>query len=74
MSEFDRTIASRIIALEREIEALRNISFTKWRGTQAGDFTTTTLPRHGDYGYQTTDNEVQMNIGGTIRAISTAAL
>jgi hypothetical protein len=45
-----------------------------WRGSSASDFTTTTLPYSGDYGYQSTDTELQINIGGTIRAIATSAL
>ena len=45
-----------------------------YKGTSAIDYTTTTLPHHGDYGYQTTDGEIQVNCNGTIRAISTAAL
>ena len=45
-----------------------------YRGTSAADFTTTTLPHEGDYGFQTTDNELQMNCNGTIRAVAMAAL
>jgi len=64
----------RIAALEHELEQLRGIEYTHYRGAQAGDFTTTTLPNHGDYGFQTADSEVQMNCNGTVRAITTAAL
>ena len=45
-----------------------------YKGTSATDFTTTLLPNPGDYGYQTTDAEIQINCNGTIRAITTAAL
>ena len=61
-------------SLERRLERLERPVLTHYRGAQAGDFTTTTLPHHGDYGYQTTDAELQVNCNGTIRAITTAAL
>jgi hypothetical protein len=61
--------------LARRVEALESIPpGAQYRGTSAIDFTTTTLPRHGDYGYQTADTEIQINCNGTVRAISTAAL
>jgi len=78
MAVSDRVIqelVSRLAALELEVERLRTIEGgALYRGAQAGDFDTTSLPQHGDYGYQTTDNEVQMNCNGTVRAITTAAL
>ncbi len=52
----------------------RGAAVRHYRGAQAGNFTTTTLPHHGDYGYQTTDNELQMNCNGTIRAVGMAVL
>jgi len=30
--------------------------------------------QRGDYGFQTTDNELQMNCNGTIRAVAMAVL
>ena len=61
--------------LARRVERLEaGGSASRYKGTSAIDFTTGTLPRHGDYGYQTTDAEVQINCNGTIRAITTAAL
>lgn len=60
--------------LSRRLNRLEYSSFSHYKGAQAGDFTTTTLPHHGDYGFQTTDNEIQVNCNGTIRAITTAAL
>lgn len=63
-----------IANLQAQIEALQAFEYTKYRGTKATDFTTTNLPQHGDYGYQTADAEIQMNCNGTVRAISTAAL
>ena len=63
-----------ITLLDRRLERLEVAKFTHYKGTSAADFTTTTLPHHGDYGFQTTDSEVQMNCNGTIRAWSTAAL
>ena len=77
MAVSDRVIQAlvqRIAALELEVERLRTIEYGHYKGAQAGDFSTTTLPQHGDYGYQTTDDEVQMNCNGTVRAITTAAL
>ncbi|MBN1250090.1 MAG: hypothetical protein JXC32_20665 [Anaerolineae bacterium] len=61
-------------ALRERVAALEGPRLTHYRGTSAIDFTTTTLPHHGDYGYQTTDAEIQVNCNGTIRAITTAAL
>ena len=62
-------------ALTRRIEQLEAQSeASHYRGTSAIDFTTTTLPHHGDYGFQTADNELQMNCNGTIRAVAMAAL
>ncbi len=60
--------------LERRIENTDRGNPSPYKGTSAGDFTTTTLPHHGDYGFQTTDNELQMNCSGTIRAVSMATL
>ena len=77
MAVSDRLIqelVQKIAALELEIERLRTIEYSHYQGAQAGDFSTTELPSHGDYGYQTTDNEIQVNCNGTVRAITTAAL
>jgi hypothetical protein len=60
--------------LEARIARLERPLPSHYKGAQAGDFTTTTLPHHGDYGFQTTDNELQMNCNGTIRAVALAAL
>ena len=59
---------------DRRLDRLESMRFTHYKGAQAADFNTTTLPHHGDYGYQTTDNEIQVNCYGTVRAITTAAL
>lgn len=64
----------RILALEERADALERLEHGAWRGTSASDFTTTTLPNPGDYGYQATANEIQMNVGGSIRAVATSAL
>lgn len=66
----------RIIAeLERRVEELESrVSYDNYQGTSASDFTTTNLPQHGDYGFQTTDSEIQVNCNGTIRAITTSVL
>ena len=63
-----------IDALERRIKRAERANYTHYRGAQAGDFTTTILPHPGDYGFQTTDNELQMNCNGTIRAVAMAVL
>ena len=60
--------------LKQQLTDLQAIEYTKYRGTKGSDFTTTDLPQHGDYGYQTADAEIQVNCNGTIRAISAAAL
>lgn len=73
MSEADllRYVDTLARKLERQ-EAAAGISH--YKGVSAIDFTTTTLPRHGDYGYQSADAELQMNCNGTIRAVAMAAL
>jgi len=63
-----------INALRQQIADLQATEYTKYRGTKASDFTTTDLPQHGDYGYQTAAAEIQFNCNGVIRAVSTAAL
>ena len=63
-----------IIALQRRIAKLETTEHSHYKGTKGSDFTTTDLPHHGDYGFQTADAELQVNCNGTIRAISTAAL
>ena len=72
MSEAD--LIRRIERLERLVEAVSAMGYGTYKGTKAADFTTTRLAHHGDYGYQTTDNEIQVNCDGTVRAITTAAL
>ena len=68
-------LAGRLRRVERQLlQVQRGAAVRHYRGTQAGDFTTTTLPYEGDYGFQTTDNELQMNCDGTIRATAMAAL
>lgn len=68
------TFTQRILTLEGRVDALERLEHGAWRGTSASDFTTTTLPNPGDYGYQTTANELQMNVGGSIRAVGMSAL
>ena len=70
----DQETAAMLSALQQRIAALESMEYSHYKGAQAGDFTTTTLPQHGDYGYQTTDNELQMNCNGTIRAVGMAAV
>jgi len=60
--------------LQKDVQRLKTQPRTKFKGNQAGDFTTTVLPRHGDYGFQTTDNELQMNCNGVVRAVAMAVL
>ena len=63
-----------IADLRSQLEGLQTTEYTKYRGTKGSDFTTTDLPQHGDYGFQTADAEIQVNCNGTIRAVTTAAL
>ena len=70
----DAETIKELVAIRRELEDLRDNQASHYKGAQAGDFNTTTLPHHGDYGFQTTDNELQVNCNGTIRAASMAAL
>ena len=61
--------------LEKRIERLEaGAGISHYKGTSAIDFTTTTLPRHGDYGFQTTDKELQINCNGTIRRAAMSPL
>ena len=75
MDELLQRLSQEIKMMRRRIEELeaseRNNNYL---GISSGDFTTTTLPNHGDYGFQTTDNEIQINCNGTIRAITTSTL
>lgn len=73
IGEFERLI-KRVAALEAQIEELKTHHYSVYKLAQAGDFTTTELGHYGDYGYQTTDQEIQINCEGTIRAITTAGL
>lgn len=72
--EFLEELVRRIGALELTIERLKSMEYSPYKGTKGSDFTTTDLPYHGDYGYQTADSEIQVNCNGTVRAITTAAL
>lgn len=76
MSELDvtRNLILRIDDCLRRIGRLETQEISPYKGTKAADFAVADLPQHGDYGYQTTDSEVQMNCNGVIRAITTAAL
>ena len=69
-------LLKRLEELGRRLQRLERLELPRehYRGTSAIDFTTTTLPQHGDYGFQTADNELQMNCNGTIRAVAMAAL
>jgi len=63
-------LAKRIVALKHDIGRLQRLEpRSPYRGTKTTDFTTGDLPQPGDYGYQTTDLEVQMNCNGAVRAI-----
>ena len=73
MNELD--LLRYVDALKMRVEELEKATRrSHYKGTSAIDFTTTTLPRHGDYGFQTADNELQMNCNGTIRAVAMAGL
>ena len=61
-------------ALRAQVQRMQTNPGSKYKGAQAGDFTTTTLPQHGDYGYQTTANVLQMNANGTIREVAMTTL
>ena len=68
-------LVNRIAALERRVQQLEEqLKASAYKGEQAADLSTTELPYPGDFGTQTNDNEVQVNINGTVRAITTAAL
>ncbi|MBD3354323.1 MAG: hypothetical protein GF364_22765 [Candidatus Lokiarchaeota archaeon] len=52
--------------LDDRLDRLEARRDTHYKGTSATDFTTTTLPHHGDYGFQTTDEWLQMNMNGGV--------
>ncbi len=58
----------RLAKLEAIVEA------SKYQGTQASDFTGDDLTREGDYGFQSTDDELQMQCAGTILKTAMTAL
>ena len=62
----------RIRELERRIAKIETSVFRpSWRGVKTSAFLFADLPKHGDYGYLTTNASVYMNIGGTIRRWAT---
>ncbi len=65
-------IISRLVALEKKTG--KAYAYSPYKGTSAIDFTTTTLPHHGDYGIQTADSELQMNANGVILKTAMTAL
>ena len=68
-------LAGQVKELWRQLrEMQRNAATRHYRGVSAIDFTTTTLPHLGDYGFQSTDAELQMNCNGVIRATAMAAV
>ena len=65
-------LVNRIARLESKVAALEAmIAAQAYKGEQAGSFTTAELPYPGDYGTQTDLNELQININGSVRAITT---
>lgn len=53
--------------LKKQVKKQGAAEFAKYVGQKDSDFTDTDLPRHGQYGYQNSDDYVQMNLNGTIR-------
>ena len=74
LADLLEALTNRIRGLSSRVDELERLEGGAWRGASSIDFTTTTLPSPGDYGYQTTAGELQINVGGTIRAITTGAL
>lgn len=66
-------IVRKIERLERWRAEVMAAEYTQYKGTSSSDFTTAVLTDHGDYGFQTTANQVQMNCNGSIRKIATTA-
>jgi len=74
---YEGNVLDQVADLRARLSALERANLgggAGWQGISTTDFDTTTLPSPGDYGYQTTDDEIQINVGGTIRAISTSAV
>lgn len=65
-------LVARVARLEKA--AAKAYAYSPYKGTSAIDFTTTTLPHHGDYGFQTADSELQINANGTILKVALGAL
>ena len=58
-----------LVELKRRVVELERREPANFRGNTASDHTTTTLPYHGDFGYQTTKSEIQFNAAGTIKGV-----
>jgi hypothetical protein len=68
-------LTTAVLGVRRDVDELRRAEpQTAWKGTKTANFTLADLPNGGDYGYQTTSNEIQINVGGAIRAIGTSAV
>jgi hypothetical protein len=65
-------IMRKLKALERDFKRAvgAGAEFAKYMGEKSSDFSTTDLPREGQYGYQTNDQYLQINLGGVIRTIA----
>ena len=70
----EAVLVGKIAELERRVSELEAaLEANPYKDEQAGNFTTTELAYPGDYGTQTNDTELQVNINGVVRAITTAA-
>ena len=65
-------ILRRLAAIEARLDRLQRLNH--YRGVSAIDFTTTTLPHEGDWGFQTADDEYQVNADGVILAVELVGL
>ena len=66
-------LVAAVSGLRRDVDGMQRLEpQSAWRGAKASDFTLADLPNGGDYGYQTTAQEIQINVGGVVRAVGTS--
>lgn len=63
-----RPMLKKLAKIEKAIKrTAAGAEFAKYMGKKATDFDTTDLPHHGQYGHQTGDDNLQINLNGVIR-------
>lgn len=63
-------LSKKVMKLERQVEFLSTLEDTKYKGKKAGDLTTTDLPFEGQYGYDSLNDLLDINLDGSIRSVA----